>query len=192
MPYVLITLLSAFTFIGCGGSTSGGDASPAAVSDRTTYPEGPYGSTEGSVVMNHQMTNSDGEPYSLMDNIFADESTTLLLVSTGAEWCSACIEEQPILNAFYNEYKENGLRIVEVLFEDINFEPADVAIALNWKEANEVSYDVVADPDFSFEIYQDRSLTPLVMLIEVNTMTIIKMSSGFDESLYDALVRSKI
>ena len=191
MPYILILLLTAFTFIGCGGSAES-DGGPAAITDRTTYPEGPYGSTEGSVVKNHEMTNSDGEPYSFMDNIFADESTTLLLVSTGAEWCSACIEEQPVLDAFYNEYKENGLRIVEVIFEDINFEPADVEIALNWKEANEVSYDVVADPDFSFEIYQDRSLTPLVMLIEVNTMTIIKMSSGFDESLYDALVRSKI
>jgi thiol-disulfide isomerase/thioredoxin len=191
MPYVLISLLTAFTFIGCGGSATN-DAGPAPVSDRTTYPDGPYGSTEGSVVKNHEMTNSDGEPYSFMVNIFADESTTLLLVSTGAEWCSACIEEQPILDAFYNEYKADGLRIVEVLFEDINFEPADAAIALNWKEANEVSYDVVADPDFSFEIYQDRSLTPLVMLIEVNTMTILKMSSGFDETLFDAIVRSKI
>jgi thiol-disulfide isomerase/thioredoxin len=191
MPYVLLSLLTAFTFIGCEGSTES-TGGPAAISDRTTYPEGPYGSAEGSVVKNHEMINSDGEPYSLMANIFADESATLLLVSTGAEWCSACIEEQPVLDAFYNEYKENGLRIVEVLFEDINFEPADVEIALNWKEANEVSYDVVADPDFSFDIYQDRSLTPLVMLIEVNTMTIIKMSSGFDESLYDALVRSKI
>jgi len=191
MPYVLLSLLTAFTFIGCEGSTES-NGGPAAISDRTTYPEGPYGSAEGSVVKNHEMINSDGEPYSLMANIFADESATLLLVSTGAEWCSACIEEQPVLDAFYNEYKENGLRIVEVLFEDINFEPADVEIALNWKEANEVSYDVVADPDFSFDIYQDRSLTPLVMLIEVNTMTIIKMSSGFDESLYDALVRSKI
>jgi thiol-disulfide isomerase/thioredoxin len=191
MPYVLLSLFMAVSFLGCGGNPTT-DTGPAAITDRTTYPEGPYGSAEGSVVKNHEMTNSDGEPYSFMANIFSDESTTLLLVSTGAEWCSACIEEQPVLDAFYNEYKENGLRIVEVIFEDINFEPADVDIALNWKEANEVSYDVVADPDFSFDIYQDRSLTPLVMLIEVNTMTIIKMSSGFDESLYDALVRSKI
>lgn len=192
MPYVLLMIMTAFTVIGCGDSTTSDGETNTTITDRTTYPQGPYGSAEGSVVKNHEMTNSDGEPYSLMNNIFADESVSLLLISTGAEWCSACIEEQPILNAFYNEYKDNGLRIVEVLFEDINFEPADVEIALNWKEANEVSYDVVADPEFSFEIYQDRSLTPLVMLIEVNTMTIIKMSSGFDETLYDALVRSRI
>ena len=192
MPYVLMSFLFAFTLVGCGGPSTDASTGPAAVTDRTTYPEGPYGSTEGSVVKNHEMTNSDGEPYSLMANIFSDESTTLLLVSTGAEWCSACIEEQPILDAFYNEYKADGLRIIEVIFEDINFEPADSENALNWKTSNNVSYDVVADPEFTFEIYQDRSLTPLVMLIEVNTMTILKMSSGFDETLFDALVRSKI
>ena len=113
------------------------------------------------------------------------------MLTTGAEWCTACIEEQPILEAFYNEYKNDGLRIVEVLFEDINYEPADSENAQNWKTANNVSYDVVADPDFSFEIYQDRSLTPLVMLVEVNTMIILKMTSGFDETLFEALVRSK-
>ena len=191
MPYLFLSTLMFFTVIGCGGETSnnaGGDV----VVDRSTYPEGPYGSNEGSVIKNHEMIDTDGEAYSLMANIFSDEEASLVLMTTGAEWCTACIEEQPILEAFYNEYKNDGLRIVEVLFEDINFEPADSENAQNWKTANSVSYDVVADPEFSFEIYQDRSLTPLVMLVEVNTMTILKMTSGFDETLFEALVRSRI
>ena len=101
-------------------------------------------------------------------------------------------KNRKFLEEFYNTYKDDGLLILEVIFENINFEPATSENAKVWKEDNGVSYDVVADPDFSFEIYQDRSLTPLVMLIDVNDMSIIKMSSGFDDNLFDALVRSKI
>ena len=192
MRYFLMTSLMLLTMLGCGSNDASSTGGNEVDVDRTTYPEGPYGSAEGSVIKNHEMINTDGAPYSLMDNIFSDEEASLVLLTTGAEWCTACIEEQPILEAFYNEYKNDGLRIVEVLFEDINFEPADSENAQNWKTANNVSYDVVADPDFSFEIYQDRSLTPLVMLVEVNTMIILKMTSGFDETLFEALVRSRI
>ena len=114
----------ALIFAACGGkdTTPGGTAGPT---DRTMYPVAPYGTAEGGIIENHTtFKNTDGTPFSLND-VFKVESNKLMLVSTTAEWCTACIDEQPTLAALHTTHGSAGLVVVVSIFEDMNFRPAD-------------------------------------------------------------------
>ena len=150
--------------------------------DRMTYPEQPYGEQVNSVIAPLSFTNYNGEPVGLED-FYADPDTRLLLITTSAEWCTACIKEQPKLEKIYEDYKELGLEILVVLFEDGNFEPADPKVAERWRDRHDLTFSVVADQESpsTFSPYYDVNLTPMVMLVEVDHMKIKYLTQGFDE-----------
>ena len=102
--------------------------------DRTTYPTEDIGTVEGKTLENLSFTNTDGSNFSLDADIFADESKRLLLLVTAAGWCTACREEQPALEALYQNYKDQGLEIVVAIFEDNNFGAVTTDFATSWKE----------------------------------------------------------
>jgi thiol-disulfide isomerase/thioredoxin len=149
---------------------------------RLTYPEGPYGVEVGDVISDLSFVSPEGEPRSLSD-LYANLNTRLLLITTSAEWCTACIKEQPQLQALYETYAERGLGVVVTLFQDSDFEPATPELAAEWRERYELSFEVLADPQTpsTFSPYYDVSLTPMVMLVDVDTMTIRYLTQGFDE-----------
>ena len=180
-----------FLCAGCTAAGGGGDTSSGPV-DRSVYPEGPYGADEGAVVEDHKLLTPTGEDFYFSTDIRENVDNKLLLVSTGAGWCTACIEEQPKLEEFYNTYKDSGLIIAEIIFQDIDQNPAVPEDALEWAEEFECSYPVLADGDAQFDQYQDPSLAPLIMLINLDTMTIVKKSSGFQESIFEALIQSML
>ncbi|MBL92499.1 MAG: hypothetical protein CMH56_11910 [Myxococcales bacterium] len=181
-----------FVLSACGtpaGDDAGDTGAPV---DRSVYPEGPYGATEGSVVTNHKLiTAEDGEFY-LGADIRENTDNKLLLISSGAIWCLACQEEQPKLEELYSEYNSQGLEILEVIFQDLEGNPGNAGDAQAWLDEFQVSFPVVADGDAQFDQYQDPSLAPLLMLIDLDTMTILKKSSGFQESLFTALIQSRL
>ena len=51
---------------------------------------------------------------------------------------------------------------------------------------------MVADIDFVLDDYYDSELTPMNMFVDVNTMEIIKITTGWDQSLVDAIVEAKL
>ena len=164
------------------------DAAP-----REGYPAGPFGVAEGALLMNHDtLVNSDGGAYSLQQNIYADGGNKLLLISTSAGWCTACIEEQPKLQGLYDEYYDKGLTVMVSVFEDSQFMPAAAANAEEWKSKYNLTFDVVADPSFVFKEYYDEQLTPMTMLVDVNTMKILRLETGFNESTVRAIIESQL
>ena len=182
-------IFALFSALSCGELPDG--ASDDGVSfARDAYPSC-YGKSEGELLENLTFVNTVGDPFSLND-IYEDPSNKVLLVTTSAGWCTACIEEQPVLQELHETYGGDGLAVLVTLFEDRNFAVATAELAKEWKENFKLSFNVVADPDFLFESYYDASLTPMTMLVDLDTMEIIRISTGFDRSSVEAIIKSRL
>ena len=157
------------------------------------YPSAPYGKTTGDTIEDLNFTQIDGSPFSL-DDLYQDHSKTLLLLTTSAEWCTACIKEQPKLEDLYQEYGEQGLAVMVSMFQDSQFVPATPEIAQLWKDKYNLNFWVVADgqsPSVLSEYY-DVNLTPMIMFIDLQTMTILYVSQGFDEETVLSLIEQNL
>jgi len=171
---------------GCGGG--GGPEGP---SDRTAYPAAPYGTAQGDVIAPLSFVDPDGAALGL-DDVFADPTRRLLLLSTAAGWCTACIEEQGALQELQDTHGEAGLAVLVAVFEDRDYQPATAALAGAWKDEHSLSFDVVADPDFVLAGYYDSALTPMNMVVDVDTMQILRISTGWDPSAITALIEARL
>jgi thiol-disulfide isomerase/thioredoxin len=156
---------------------------------RDVYPSGPYGVNEGDVVQDHVFVTAAGGALSLQD-VRADESAQLLLIDTAAGWCTACIEEQPSLQALHEDHQAHGLRVLTAVFQDSELRPATPALAGEWQD--DVEFDVVADPDLSLGAYYDTALTPMNMIVDAGTMEILRIGVGFDSSAIEALIEAHL
>ncbi|MGK0362143.1 MAG: thiol-disulfide isomerase/thioredoxin [Bradymonadia bacterium] len=172
---------------GEGGMLGEGGAG-GEVGDRGPYPTEGLGKAEGKTLENLSFPVRGGR-LSLAD-IYGDASNKIMLVSTSAGWCSACIEEQPKLAALHEQYAERGLYVLVTLFETADFQPADLRLATMWKGRYDLPFTVVADPEFQFQDYYDRDATPMTMLVDVETMLILKIATGFNETEVRAIIEA--
>jgi len=182
----VVTLLAAVGLVGCGGGGAG-----AAVSDRSSYPAGPYGVAQGEVITDLSFSTATDEAFGLAD-IFADTSKTLLLLSTAAGWCTACIEEQGAIEELSTIHGPDGLQVMVALFEDRDYQPATPALAAEWQQEHGLTFPVVVDADFILADYYDEALTPMNMIVDVNTMTILRVSTGWDPSAITAIIEARL
>lgn len=155
------------------------------------YPAGPYGVEEGSVLEDLSFLLPDNTSISLSD-IRNEDGAKILMVSTSAGWCTACIEEQPTLQQYHNTYGPSGLEIMVSLFQDANYTPATVGYVKQWKNQYNLDFWVVADPDFIWSAYYDSSLTPMNMIIRLEDMKILYLRTGFDESTVEAIIGASL
>ncbi len=181
-------LCSSLALAACDSSGEGGAGE---VTDRSSYPAGPYGLAEGDVLADLTFTNADGTEFSFGD-VFASEKNRVLLVTTTAGWCTACIEEQPKLKALHGELKGSGLQIVAAMFEDSDFAPATPAQIGDWDARYDLPYPLVLDADFKLGAYYDETLTPMNMIVDVDTMEILKITTGFDEAVVRAVIEANL
>lgn len=172
----------------CGGTNAADDAG---VTVRGAYPAGPYGMTESSVIESLSFMLPDGSPRTLED-VWKDNSKKLLLVTTSAGWCTACIEEQPDLKTFHEKYDAKGLFILEAIFEDADTNPATTTLVDNWKRQYSLPFDVVADADFKLGRYYNRDLSPMNMIIDVSEMKILRISTGSDPNATEAILSARL
>ncbi|MDX9722381.1 MAG: redoxin domain-containing protein [Myxococcota bacterium] len=187
---VRLVLLSAL-LLACGGEDPADEDVSLDTAPREGYPDGPYGTEEGSVIANLSFTDSEGATLSFQD-LYANPQHRLLLLSTAAGWCSACIEEQPSLQERYLQHRAAGLQVMVAFFENADYAPASVEDAASWKSRHKVGFHVVADGEFQMGAYYDRNLTPLNMLIDVSNMTILWSGTGWDPTTVDAIIANKL
>ena len=125
-----------------------------------------------------------------MQEVRADDTAQLLLLVTAAQWCTACIEEQPELQRLHERRHADGLRVVVGVFEDAEFAPATAADAAKWRRDHALTFPVVADPQFELHDYYDASLSPMNMLIRLGPMTIARVTTGRDPLLLESLIEA--
>lgn len=174
---------------GCGQ----GDGDAGELTDRTTYPEGPYGVKEGQTLKSDfSFLFPDGTPFSLDENVFKNEHNRVMLITTTASWCTACIEEQPKLKALHGEFAKRGLFIVAAMFEDAEFATATLEQVREWKSKHKLPYEMVLDEAFELQAYYNRQLTPMNMVVDVDDMKILKITTGFDEQVIRAVIEANL
>jgi len=198
MTRIFTTFIFALAALGagaCGGGTEECSGSSSCEGGAPTgYPSGPYANDDdpvGQKLADHSFTTGDEGTQSLSD-LRASGDKTLLFISTTAGWCSACIEEQPKLEAFYQQYGCQGLEIMVAIFEDIQFNPAQAVHAQQWQQQYGLSFSVVADTDNVLGAYYDTGAAPLNMIVDLCTMEVLYSGIGFDETAVTALIESHL
>lgn len=97
----------------------------------------------------------DGAPVSL-----SDYRGHALLVNLWATWCHPCREETPYLQAVYERYRDEGLRVLGVSVD----RSADRDLVIEFVEEFGVEYDIALDPEaVSRELFHARGLPTSVV-----------------------------
>ncbi len=185
---VAVLVLSLLSISACEESA---DPPPRESLPRDIYPAGPYGTSAGAVIEDLSFLTAEGESFSLGD-VFADPANRLLLLVTSAGWCTSCIEEQPVLQSLFDSYGAKGLSVMVALLETGQYKAADSSFVRYWKEKYRLSFHVVGDPQFVLSGYYDADMTPMVMLVELDTMKILSVQTGFDRDLVESVIAARL
>ncbi len=172
---------------GCDSGTDAAETGAWQTRPADTFPTANTGTSAGSVLANHSFLTVGGASYTLKDEVFVPGAKVMVL-ATAAEWCTACREEAPKLQDLHDDYRDRGLQVLVTLFETADFDPAGAAQAAAWVDLYGVTYPVVADPEFQMEAYYDPQLTPMVMVVDVDDMSIKSITTGYNESDVRALL----
>ncbi len=82
------------------------------------FVKGPYGNELNNTIYNIVLEagdcDLDGDPFNLGD--YLDEKLTLVTFHTG--WCGYCKDQMEQGEAYYQHFKDRGLRIIQVLSQD--------------------------------------------------------------------------
>jgi hypothetical protein len=158
------------------------------IPDELKHSSNAYGREEGDTVQNFcfrgfhdpQADRSQLETVCFYD--YHDPNLTkgyaLLLVNTAAVWCQACKVEHSTLPDRYRELSQRGLGLISALFEDNDSNPAQAEHLNVWIDAFDVNYAMVLDPEYQMGIYASRETAPLNLLIDAQTMVILKKEIG--------------
>lgn len=161
------------------------------------YPEPPYGVNQGDTMENLRFVVPEEEdPDGLVElaDFWADKDGKLLLVFATAGWCYWCAVENETLLRWDPEYREDGFRILGVVFEDDQAYPADAAYAYDYfgPPGYDAQYTYAADPYFRLGAFFDKAQTPLNMFVDLETMQIHSIQAGWGEDLYREIIESEL
>jgi hypothetical protein len=169
-----------------------------------SYPNGPYGFVQGSVVPNMDFLgwaspSDTGYDLERIESIHlgqfydpdGDKGIELLMVNASAVWCTVCQAEFLDLReaGVYAELKPRGLEVLGVLFEDSDALPARYSDMQTWARVFEVAFPFVIDPGFKMGAFFDRSATPMNMVIDARTMELLISMTGYNPELYEWIER---
>lgn len=161
-------------------------------SDRTSYPVEGIGLKEGNVLADLTFKAADGSEFSLDRDVFKDQKNRVMVFVTAANWCGACKEEAKSLADLHRDYADQGLIVVSAIFEDRKDKPATLDDVQWWMETYKTPYRVVLDDGFKLGAYYNKDLSPMNMVVDVDTMRIIKIMQGSNPQSVKALVEGKV
>ncbi len=150
------------------------------VPQKPDYPAAPYGVIPGTVIKNHSFYDPQANATVKLSSLYKS-GKKVLVISSAAEWCGACKQEAWALKSFYTEYAPQGLEIWYLLFEDKNSKPVDVASWQRWMNQINPNYPTLMDSDFQTGLYFQAAATPMNMVVDLSTMKITFLVTGYDE-----------
>jgi peroxiredoxin len=149
------------------------------------YPAGPYGTRIGDRIEDLTFLTIDGTNVSFHD-YYQDTTRELLLVFHTAGWCDACAYESRYLNGIYSTYWSQGLSIMAAVFEDDYGYPATREYAQSYARTYGFLFTTVVDSPSQLDAYCHEDLSPMNLLVDLSTMTILDIQYGFD-NFYDPI-----
>jgi len=119
---------------------------------------------------------------SILDYFDCDGSKGInaLLVDVSATWCGACQQEAMDLPGQVSGWSGKGIRVLTLMIEDENMNPATTQTALDWKNAFGLTQiAVAADPNFTLSPSSGAVGLPMQVLIDPRTMQIVEVDQGY-------------
>jgi len=144
------------------------------------YPAPPFGKTVGTVIEDHSFLIPGENTVVKLSDYFEHPTKKVLLINASAGWCGACKQEAAELNVTFAEYEAKGFDILYTLFEDWNGGPVTEEFYDGWMAQHGGDYLTVLDPEFELGIYFNVEATPMNMLVDLETMTIVWLETGFN------------
>ena len=117
----------------------------------------------------------------------AEHPAKLLIVSFWASWCKPCKKELPLLQTYYEKYKDQGLMVVAVALDK---EDSGIADARSFVQKHTFSFPVLSDyRNLVARQYFDDNVNLPAMLQIGPDGTILKAHSGYEKGFAEALER---
>ena len=172
-----------------GGSGDQGDAVPqgdlAADFDSRGYPPGPYGQDEDELLANLSFFDPATDSQVHLSDL-RGQGPKVLMITSSAGWCGACLQEAVVMNAIEADWAPRGLDILYTLFQDWNGGEADEGFWTQWCDQTDPTYRVVLDTDFVLGNYFNPDSAPLNLLVDLETMKILRLETGFNREALEA------
>jgi hypothetical protein len=182
-------------------STSG--SAPVGEPDyrKQDYPAGPYGIGKGATLENYAFLGwrdpvaagydiAQLKPVYLADFYNPDgrSDTRYLWINASAVWCSVCRAEMADIknNAVNATFKPKGVQLVVTLFEDNESGPATPMDLKRWGEAptHSIDFPLLLDPGFKLGAFFTSDATPLNLLVDARTMTVVDATMGYSSDYW--------
>jgi len=192
--------------IGCDGSNQleleadAGPQDPGLVRDGgVEYPSSPYGTSVGDTLADIANFGYPGgtaswdvvrlsDFYDPQQNRGPDGiGNKAMWVNVSALWCSVCKVEAPTMLKKCQQNRSKGLVCYTAIFENATGDRSTRKDVDSWKRNFKIDYPIVDDgPSFKWGSYFDAAATPMNMFVDLRTMKIKHIISGYDSAEVDA------
>lgn len=146
------------------------------------YAPPPYGVVANTTIKNHSFYDPKSNSVVKLSSLYQHPEKKVLVISSAAEWCSACKSEAWALKSFYDTYSPKGAEIWYLLFEDKDGLPVDVPSWQRWMNQINPNYPTYMDSSFETGLYFQASATPMNMVVDLSNMRIVYLVTGYDET----------
>jgi len=162
------------------------------------YPEGPYGGHYLDIIppdLGFYEPWQDSWVY--LRDFYQDPDVKVLVISSAAGWCTACMYEAWDLVDTYDLYEDDGLEIIYTLYEDAQSRPlwedahrreSDMALMNDWRDnagvyiglpRRTIQYPLYVDVGFQLEPYYTENATPLTLIVRTSDMRVVYSAVGY-------------
>lgn len=174
--------------LGTGGATSGTTVGPGAGPTGPGSGGGspvacdaavePFGAEVGQSFPDITLTDCAGGKHTL-DELRCQN--TITLVSVGAGWCEPCQEEAPELQAASVALADQGVGIVQVLFQDASGLPATTMFCDAWTQTFSLTIPTLIDPVGNTLEFFDQAQTPLNFVVDRDGVVLWAQTGKVDD-----------
>ena len=164
-----------------------------------TYPPGPYGA-EYLETIDPELSFYD--PWADRDiklrDYWLDPNTNVILISSAAGWCTACMYEAWDLVDAYEKYHPDGFEILYTMYadpqdlplwDDAHRREQDMAFMNDWHDnvgkyidldpVKVTNYPLLVDIGYKMGEFYDKSATPFTIMVRTRDMKVIYRAIGY-------------
>ena len=160
------------------GASDGGGA--IALSCQSRVPADGFATRVGSKFRPLTLDQCDGSPYAIYNEDFCSARFTVLGIAAG--WCNPCIYETGMLPALQAEYEPQGVRIIQVMYQDEDYRAASNAYCQAWVDRFGLTNVELNDPSQKTQIYFPDGALPSTVIID-STGTIVYRENAASSNL---------
>lgn len=143
------------------------------------YPEGPFGIDIGDTMADLTFVTHEGESLSF-DTIRQGPRQDFMLIFVSAGWCSRCGIHMPTLIETADTYGPLGLFTAVSIYESRSYGPPSGRDAENFRRAYSLELPVFADRDAALTRYFETIEMPMVLVVDLRTMTLLYKQTVWD------------